>query len=309
MSLSRKATSGSIWTSITRAGVNAIDFLVFAYLARVLSLEEFGLVGFCYLFVEFANTIVDSGVNQNLVQRKNWEDRYAASTMTFVSILGLLAVLAILVIAVPIAFYVYSELAAIVLASLAPIVLITSFQVVITGKLLREFKNKEMGKANLASSIISSGLIIYLAESGLGLWALVIGKLINALIQYLFLLFISQFRPYFNFDKNDSKELIDFCLPLLGMTVLSFIHRKVAVLFTGLVLGPVSFALLAAARRGEVVINQITLNSMNAMVVPSFSRVNDVGRLGQLYVRMVSIAAIRHASPSFFPGIIPFHFS
>ena len=76
------------------------------------------------------------------------------------------------------------------------------------------------------------------------------------------------------------------------MTVLSFIHRKVAVLFTGLVLGPVSFALLAAARRGEVVINQITLNSMNAMVVPSFSRVNDVGRLGQLYVRMVSIAAI-----------------
>ena len=64
MSLSRKATSGSIWTSITRAGVNAIDFLVFAYLARVLSLEEFGLVGFCYLFVEFANTIVDSGVNQ-----------------------------------------------------------------------------------------------------------------------------------------------------------------------------------------------------------------------------------------------------
>ena len=60
------------------------------------------------------------------------------------------------------------------------------------------------------------------------------------------------------------------------MTVLSFIHRKVAVLFTGLVLGPVSFACIAAARR-EVVINQITLNSMNAMVVPSFSRVNDVG--------------------------------
>ena len=82
MSLKKKATKGSIWTSLTRTGINVVDFLVYAYLARVLTLEEFGLAGFCFLFIEFANTLVNAGVNQNLVQRDKWEDRYAASTAT-----------------------------------------------------------------------------------------------------------------------------------------------------------------------------------------------------------------------------------
>ena len=56
MSLKKKATKGSIWTSLTRTGINVVDFMVYAYLARVLTLEEFGLAGFCFLFIEFANS-------------------------------------------------------------------------------------------------------------------------------------------------------------------------------------------------------------------------------------------------------------
>ena len=89
MSIKKKATRGSIWISLTRTGINITDFLVYAYLARILSLEEFGLAGFCFLFVEFANTLVNAGVNQNLVQRDQWETKYAASTMTFVFFMGL----------------------------------------------------------------------------------------------------------------------------------------------------------------------------------------------------------------------------
>ena len=78
------------------------------------------------IFIEFANTLVNAGVNQNLVQREKWEDRYAASTMTFVSGIGLIVVFGMLGIGAPIAYYSYSELAAWVVASLAPITLVTS---------------------------------------------------------------------------------------------------------------------------------------------------------------------------------------
>ena len=181
MSLKRKATSGSFWTSLTRVGINIVDFVVYAYLARVLSLEEFGLAGFCFLFIEFANTLVNAGVNQNLVQRDKWEDRYAASTMTFVAGMGIVVMLGILGIGAPIAYCSYSELAAWVVASLAPITLIASLQVVVSGKLSREFKNKQMGIAKFCSTLISAITIIILAESGFGLWALIIGKLFNCL--------------------------------------------------------------------------------------------------------------------------------
>ncbi|MFD3305716.1 oligosaccharide flippase family protein [Alteromonas macleodii] len=292
MSLKKKATKGSIWTSLTRTGINVVDFLVYAYLARVLTLEEFGLAGFCFLFIEFANTLVNAGVNQNLVQRDKWEDRYAASTMTFVAGMGLVVVIGILGIGAPIAYYSYSELAAWVVASLAPITLVTSLQVVVSGKLLREFKNKQMGVAKFCATLISATTIVILAEIGYGLWALIIGKLVNAVIQYLLLIYVAKFKPYFHFNRDDNKELIRFCLPLFGMTVMNFLHRKASNLFTGIVLGPASFALLAAAHKGELVINQVTMSSINTMVVPSFSRVEDKTKLGGLYVKMVSITAI-----------------
>ena len=292
MSLKKKATKGSIWTSLTRSGINVVDFLVYAYLARVLTLEEFGLAGFCFLFIEFANTLVNAGVNQNLVQRDKWEDRYAASTMTFVAGMGVVVVLGILGIGAPIAYFSYSELAAWVVASLAPITLVTSLQVVVSGKLLREFKNKQMGVAKFCATLISATTIVILAEIGYGLWALIIGKLVNAVIQYLLLIYVAKFKPYFHFNRDDNKELIRFCLPLFGMTVMNFLHRKASNLFTGIVLGPASFALLAAAHKGELVINQVTMSSINTMVVPSFSRVEDKTKLGGLYVKMVSITAI-----------------
>ena len=292
MSLKKKATKGSIWTSLTRTGINVVDFLVYAYLARVLTLEEFGLAGFCFLFIEFANTLVNAGVNQNLVQRDKWEDRYAASTMTFVAGMGLVVVIGILGIGAPIAYYSYSELAAWVVASLAPITLVTSLQVVVSGKLLREFKNKQMGIAKFCATLISAATIIVLAESGYGLWALIIGKLVNAIIQYILLIYVAKFKPYFHFNREDNKELISFCLPLFGMTIMNFLHRKASNLFTGIVLGPASFALLAAAHKGALVINQVTMSSINSMVVPSFSRVKKRDDLGNLFIKMVTITAL-----------------
>tara|TARA_R110002012_G_scaffold321207_1_gene548150 strand:- start:6778 stop:8229 length:1452 start_codon:yes stop_codon:yes gene_type:complete len=292
MSLKKQATKGSMWTSLTRTGINVVDFLVYAYLARVLTLEEFGLAGFCFLFIEFANTLVNAGVNQNLIQRDKWEDRYAASTMTFVFGMGVVAVLGILGIGAPIAYYSYSELAAWVVASLAPITLVTSLQVVVTGKLLREFKNKEMGIAKLSATLVSAFTIIVFAENGYGLWSLIIGKLVNAVLQYVFLVYTAKFKPYFNFNKDDNKELINFCFPLFGMTVMTFMHRKASNIFTGIVLGPASFALLGAAQKGVLVVNQVTMSSINTMVVPSFSRVKDKSKLGDLYIRMVAITAL-----------------
>lgn len=291
MSLKKQATKGSMWISITRTGMNVIDFAVYAYLARILTLEEFGLVGFCFLFIEFANTLVNAGINQNLVQRKTWDDGYAASTMTFVSGMGLVVAACLVFIGAPIAHYSYSTVAAYVVASLAPITIIMSLQVVVTGKLLREFKNKQMGTAKFIATVFSGILIIVLAEMGYGLWSLVIGKLVNAVLEFALLTYVSGFKPRFHFNREDNKELISFCLPLLWMTIMTFFHRKATNMFTGLVLGPASFALLAAAKKGELVINQITMASINSMVVPSFSRAKDNANIGDLYIKMVAITA------------------
>lgn len=291
MSLKKQAAKGGLWISITRTGVSVIDFLVFVYLARILTLEDFGLVAFCMLFIEFANTAINAGVNQNLVQRKTWDEQYASSTMVYLVGLALLVAAGLVFIGAPIAYYAYSHIAAFVFMSLAPITILLSLQVVFNGKLVREFKNKQMGIVRFIVSVISAVVIVILAEKGHGLWSLVIGRLVSAALELLLMSYISEFRPKFYFNKEDKKELREFCLPLLGSAVLSTVNQKSVSLFTGLVLGPANFALLNAAKRGESMINQMTLGSINSMVVPSFSRVKEGTNLGDLYIKLVAITA------------------
>jgi O-antigen/teichoic acid export membrane protein len=291
VSLKKQAAKGGLWISITRTGVNVVDFIVFAYLARILSLEDFGLVAFCLLFIEFANIVVNAGVNQNIVQRKTWDEGYASSTLIYVVGLALGVALFLVFIGAPIAQYSYSNTAAYVVMSLAPITVLMSLQVVFNGKLLRDFKNKQMGIAKFIASVVSGVIIIVAAESGLGLWSLVIGRLVNALLELIFFFYLAQFRPKLHYDKDDTAELVHFCYPLLGSALLSMAHKRSAILFTGLVLGPASFALLNAAKKGEQMIKEVTMSSINSMVVPSFSRAKEGAIIGDLYIKLVAITA------------------
>tara|TARA_R110001599_G_scaffold122530_1_gene294567 strand:+ start:22053 stop:23513 length:1461 start_codon:yes stop_codon:yes gene_type:complete len=291
MSLKKQAARGGFWISLTTTGTSVIDFFVFAYLARILSLEDFGLVAFCMIFIEFVNIAINSGVNQNIVQRKVWDPNYASSTLVYVFSLAVLASIGLILIGSPIAYYAYSQEAAYVLMSLAPITILISLQVVFNGKLVREFKNKQMGVVRFITSLVSAIIIISLAELDYGLWSLVIGRLFSAGFELVLMSYIANFKPKLYFNKEDKKELREFCLPLLGSALLASLNKKASILFTGLVLGPAKFALLNAAKRGETMINQITMTSINSMVVPSFSRVKKEANLGDLYIKLVVITA------------------
>jgi O-antigen/teichoic acid export membrane protein len=292
VSLKKQAAKGGLWISITRTGLNVVDFIVFAYLARILTLEDFGLVAFCLLFIEFANIAVNAGVNQNIIQRKTWDEGYASSTLIYVVGLAIVVALFLVFIGAPIAQYFYSTKAAYVVMSLAPITVLLSLQVVFNGKLARDFKNKQMGMAKFIATVISGVIIITAAEFGFGLWSLVIGKLVNALLELVFIFYLAQFRPKLHYNKADTAELVHFCLPLLGSALLSMAQKRSSILFTGLVLGPVSFALLNAAKKGEQMISQVTMTSINSMVVPSFSRAKDGADLGALYIKLVAMTAM-----------------
>jgi O-antigen/teichoic acid export membrane protein len=291
MSLKKQAAKGGLWVSITRTGVNVVDFIVFAYLARILTLEDFGLVAFCLLFIEFANIAVYSGVNQSIIQRKIWDEGYASSTLIYVLGLALGVALFLVFIGAPIAHYSHSTTAAYVVMSLAPITVLMSLQSVFNGKLQRDFKHKQMGIARFIASVLSGVIIIVAAEFGLGLWSLVIGRLMFALLELLFYFYLARFRPKLHYNKSDTAELVHFCLPLLGSSLLNMAHQRSASLFTGLVLGSASFALLNAAKKGEQMISQITMSSINTMVVPSFARAKEGINIGDSYIRLVAITA------------------
>ncbi len=62
-SLKNKTIKGVGWSALDAVLGQGVTFMVGSVLARLLSPNEFGLIGICLIFTTVLNSIVDSGLN------------------------------------------------------------------------------------------------------------------------------------------------------------------------------------------------------------------------------------------------------
>lgn len=76
MSLKQQAISGIIWSLIQRWGSQAITFIVFLLLARLLEPQAFGLVALATVFLTFVQVFTDQGFWDAIVQRRDLDPEH-----------------------------------------------------------------------------------------------------------------------------------------------------------------------------------------------------------------------------------------
>ena len=70
-SLTERTTSGVTWSVLEGLSNQGITFLVGLVLARLLTPEEYGLVGIITIFIAVFLAVVDSGLSSALIREKN----------------------------------------------------------------------------------------------------------------------------------------------------------------------------------------------------------------------------------------------
>ena len=70
-SLKSKTVRGVFWSGIERYSVKFIHFLVTIVLARILTPDDFGLIGMLTVFMLLAQSLIDSGFTQALIRKQN----------------------------------------------------------------------------------------------------------------------------------------------------------------------------------------------------------------------------------------------
>lgn len=76
--MTSKIISGTVWSFLQKFGGLAIGFIANMTLARLLCPEDFGTIGMIMVFVSFADVLVDGGLGNALIQKRNvTEDDYS----------------------------------------------------------------------------------------------------------------------------------------------------------------------------------------------------------------------------------------
>ena len=204
-----------MWSAADAFLGQGVTFLVGIVLARLLSPDEYGLIGICLIFNTVLSGIVDSGFSNALIRKKDCtDDDY--NTM-FLTNLGFSIVLyGLLFVSSPLVahFFGRQELTALVRATgfLLFFNALSITQVTILTKRI-DFKTKT--KASLISAILSGIVGIAMAYTGFGVWALVGQMLSKQLLYTLCLWVLNKWWPSLKFSISSFSYMWGFGWKLL----------------------------------------------------------------------------------------------
>ena len=225
-SLKNKTIKGVGWSAADALLGQGVTFIVGLVLARLLSPDEYGLIGICLIFTTVLNGIVDSGFSNALIRKKDVTDEdYNTMFTTNMAISIVLYVL--LFISAPFVSDFFHRIELIALVRVTGLVLffnaLSITQVTILTKNI-DFKTKT--KASLVSAIISGVIGIAMAFMGYGVWSLVAQQLSKQLLYTLCLWVLSKWWPKFTFYKDSFKYMWGFGWKLLASGILNNVWNQ-----------------------------------------------------------------------------------
>ena len=224
--LKNKTIKGVGWSAADAFLGQGVTFIVGLVLARLLSPDEYGLIGICLIFTTVLNGIVDSGFSNALIRKKDVTDEdYNTMFMTNMAISIVLYIL--LFVSAPFVsdFFHRVELTALVRAT-GLILFFNALSITQVTILTKKIDFKTKTKASLVSAIISGVIGIALAFMGYGVWSLVAQQLSKQLLYTLCLWVLNNWWPKFTFYKDSFKYMWGFGWKLLASGILNNVWNQ-----------------------------------------------------------------------------------
>lgn len=225
-SLKNKTIKGVGWSAADALLGQGVTFIVGLVLARLLSPDEYGLIGICLIFTTVLNGIVDSGFSNALIRKKDVTDEdYNTMFTTNMAISIVLYVL--LFISAPFVsdFFHRVELTALVRVT-GLILFLNALSITQVTILTKNIDFKTKTKASLVSAIISGVIGIAMAFMGYGVWSLVAQQLSKQLLYTLCLWVLNKWWPNFTFYKGSFKYMWGFGWKLLASGILNNVWNQ-----------------------------------------------------------------------------------
>lgn len=225
-SLKNKTIKGVGWSAADALLGQGVTFIVGLVLARLLSPDEYGLIGICLIFTTVLNGIVDSGFSNALIRKKEVTDEdYNTMFTTNMAISIVLYVL--LFISAPLVsdFFHRIELTALVRVT-GLILFLNALSITQVTILTKNIDFKTKTKASLVSAIISGVIGIAMAFMGYGVWSLVAQQLSKQLLYTLCLWVLNKWWPKFTFYKESFKYMWGFGWKLLASGILNNVWNQ-----------------------------------------------------------------------------------
>ena len=218
------------WSTIDRFGQQGVQFFIGMLLARLLSADDYGLIGMIMIFVALSYVLVDSGFAQALVRKTDATNLHYDSVFYFNLIISIL-LYAIAYWAAPLIAHFFNQPALVAICRVLFLAIIfNALYLVQFTRLSKALNYKKLAQINLISTLISGSIGVWVAIVYRNAWALVVQQLAYHFFRFVMSFLLVDWRPGLSFSFAIIKEFSKFSLHLLGTSVLNVLFNYIYVL-------------------------------------------------------------------------------
>lgn len=260
--------NGLFWSFTDNFLQQIVNFIVGIFLARILTPEEFGLIGIISVFIAISNTFINSGLCDALINKKNTSENDYNTVFWANVLLGILIYLLLFIIAPYISLFFKQETLTQLIRITAISIIIVSFTSIQRTLLSKEINFKTITIVSTLSVIISGIVALYMAFHGYGIMSLVVRMVLGQFITLFLFWILNNWRPKFIFDLNSFKELYKYGANLFISRLMNSLYDNLYYFVIGKYFSPAN---LGYYSRADTFRNLASTNITNTVQRVSFS--------------------------------------
>ena len=270
-----------------------VGIVATAFMARLLTPREYGLIGMVAVFTSFMSMFKDMGLSLATVQKPEINDK-EISTLFWVNAALSIGITLITMALAPLIAWFYAE------PLLVAITIVSSMGFIIGGLavqhealLKRQMRFFGLGLISFFSMLFGYGVGIALAWRGWGYWALVLSQLTLVTTQALGVWVLCGWRPSRPQRSQGIGSMLVFGRNLTGYAIVNVLAKNMDGLLIGRVWGAQQLGLYSkAAQLLSLPTDQLN-EPLNSVAIPTLSRLTDSPkRYREAYLRVLEKIAM-----------------
>lgn len=273
--LKGKTAKGLFWGGLSNGVQQLLNLFFGIFLARILSADDYGMVGMLTIFVLIANALQESGFTAALANKHTTCHADYNAVFWFSIIMGL-SMYIILFFCAPLIAHFYRKPELTLLARFMFLgFLISSTGIAHNAVLFRNLMVKQKAMAQIIALIISGTIGVLMAMNGLAYWGLAMQSVIYITTVTICYWFFSPWRPTLHFDLHPLKGMFAFSSKILVTNIFTQINNNIFSVLLGKFFTTKDVGFYTQANKWNSMGTSMISGMVNGVAQPVLAEVND----------------------------------
>ena len=284
---------------------HGVQFLIGIVLARLLSPDDYGLLGLVTIVTVVCTALVNGGFASALIRKKNaTDDDY--NTVFLVNFGMSLLLYGVIFLCAPLiaGFFGREELTAL-LRVLSLGLIIGALALVQQTRLTKRIDFKTQTKITMIASVASGVIGIAMAFLDFGVWALVTQLLLQQALRTILLYINNRWLPSPCFSSQSFHELFAFGWKIMASQLLNTIWKELTQVIIGKFYTPAALGQYTRGQHFSRLLSSNLTNILQRVTYPVLSNIqDDKERMVRAYRRIIRMTVFVTAVAMFFLGAV-----